>query len=47
MSPCIIDKFGFRNAVLEWAVSEQLHHISIHQFSKLALCEILEQDIRL
>jgi hypothetical protein len=48
------DKFATRNAVLEWAVSEQLHHTFIHEFShkfsKLASCEnceILEKDVRL
>jgi hypothetical protein len=54
MSPCVRDKLGIRNAVLEWVVSEQLHYTFIHKFnhkfSKLASCEnyeILEKEIKL
>jgi hypothetical protein len=53
MSPCVTDKLGIRNAVLEWVVSKQLHYTFIHefnhQFGKLASCEnceILEKEIR-
>jgi hypothetical protein len=43
-SSCVADKFATRNAILEWVVSEKLHHTFIHkfnhQFSKVASYEL-------